>query len=182
MYPLILLKKSTINLHKKSAIQWKLLPFKRDGIAKRSPEYIQKKMQNHDAIIALENGKFAGFCYIESWQHGQFVANSGLIVHPDYRHFGLAKNQKEGFWIFPREISWRKNLRNHDGFGGNENQFWFGLQTGSVFRIDSRSHILGRLQRLYELWYFRKKRIQNVSLHGNALWPKWKKTRRNKIQ
>lgn len=65
------------------------------GIAKRSPEYIQKKMQNHDAIIALENGKFAGFCYIESWQHGQFVANSGLIVHPDYRHLGLAKKIKK---------------------------------------------------------------------------------------
>lgn len=73
------------------------------GIAKRSPEYIQKKMQNHDAIIALENGKFAGFCYIESWQHGQFVANSGLIVHPNYRHLGLAKKIKKKVFEYSQE-------------------------------------------------------------------------------
>ena len=73
------------------------------GIAKRSPEYIQKKMQSHDAIIALENGKFAGFCYIESWQHGQFVANSGLIVHPDYRHLGLAKKIKKKVFEYSQE-------------------------------------------------------------------------------
>jgi len=64
------------------------------GIAKRTPEYIQKKMENQDAIIALVDGKFAGFCYIESWQHGKFVAHSGLIVHPDFRNHGLAKKIK----------------------------------------------------------------------------------------
>ena len=73
------------------------------GIAKRSPDYIQKKMQHHDAIIALENGKFAGFCYIESWQHGKFVANSGLIVHPDYRHLGLAKQIKKKVFEYSQE-------------------------------------------------------------------------------
>lgn len=73
------------------------------GIAKRSPDYIQKKMQNNDAIIALENGKFAGFCYIESWQHGQFVANSGLIVHPNYRHLGLAKQIKKKVFDYSQE-------------------------------------------------------------------------------
>jgi GNAT superfamily N-acetyltransferase len=64
------------------------------GIAKRTPEYIQKKMENGDAMIALDKDKFVGFCYIESWQHGKFVAHSGLIVHPDYRNFGLAKKIK----------------------------------------------------------------------------------------
>lgn len=64
------------------------------GIAKRTPEYIHKKIAMQDAVIALENGKFAGFCYIESWSHGKFVAHSGLIVHPDYRHLGLAKKIK----------------------------------------------------------------------------------------
>lgn len=64
------------------------------GIAKRTPAYIQKKMENKDAVIALDNGKFAGFCYIESWQHHKFVAHSGLIVHPDYRNHGLAKKIK----------------------------------------------------------------------------------------
>ena len=56
------------------------------GIAKRTPDYIQKKMENQDAIIALVDGKFAGFCYIESWEHAKFVAHSGLIVHPNYRN------------------------------------------------------------------------------------------------
>ena len=64
------------------------------GIAKRTPAYIQKKMEHKDAVIALIGDKFAGFCYIESWQHGKFVAHSGLIVHPDYRNLGLAKKIK----------------------------------------------------------------------------------------
>ena len=64
------------------------------GIAKRTPEYIITKMQNGNAIIALDGGFFAGFCYIEVWSHGKFVANSGLIVHPDYREQGLAKKIK----------------------------------------------------------------------------------------
>ena len=66
------------------------------GIAKRTPEYIQKKMENKDAVIALDNGNFAGFCYIESWQDSNYVAHSGLIVHPDYRNLRLSqKNQIE---------------------------------------------------------------------------------------
>jgi hypothetical protein len=65
------------------------------GIAKRKPAYIATKMENGNAVIALENGKFAGFCYIEKWGHGKFVANSGLIVHPDFRNLGLAKKIKE---------------------------------------------------------------------------------------
>ena len=64
------------------------------GIAKRTPEYIEKKMINQDAVIALDGEKFAGFCYIESWEHEKYVAHSGLIVHPDYRNHGLAKKIK----------------------------------------------------------------------------------------
>ena len=65
------------------------------GIAKRKPEYIISKMENGNAVIALEGDKFAGFCYIEQWGHGKFVANSGLIVHPDFRNLGLAKKIKK---------------------------------------------------------------------------------------
>jgi hypothetical protein len=64
------------------------------GIAKRSPEYLQQKMQEGKAIIALTDNQPVGFCYIESWGHEQFVANSGLIVHEDYRKTGLAKQIK----------------------------------------------------------------------------------------
>ncbi len=65
------------------------------GIAKRKPEYIISKMKEGNAVIALDNENFAGFCYIESWSHGKFVANSGLIVHPNYRGIGLAKKIKQ---------------------------------------------------------------------------------------
>lgn len=65
------------------------------GIAKRKPEYILTKLENGNAVIALDGDTFAGFCYIEAWSHGKFVANSGLIVHPDYRGIGLAKKIKK---------------------------------------------------------------------------------------
>jgi GNAT superfamily N-acetyltransferase len=64
------------------------------GIARRTPEYIATKMENGNAVIALDGDRFAGFCYIEKWGHGKFVANSGLIVHPDFRNVGLAKKIK----------------------------------------------------------------------------------------
>ncbi|CAM1362760.1 conserved hypothetical protein [Tenacibaculum sediminilitoris] len=65
------------------------------GIAKRKPEYIITKLENGNAVIALDGNQFAGFCYIEAWSHGKFVANSGLIVHPNYRGIGLAKQIKK---------------------------------------------------------------------------------------
>ena len=65
------------------------------GIAKRKTDYISRKMENGNAVIAIDGDIFAGFCYIEQWGHGKFVANSGLIVHPNYRNIGLAKKIKE---------------------------------------------------------------------------------------
>ena len=64
------------------------------GIAKRSPDYIKSKVVEGKAIIALNGDEFAGFCYIESWGHEKFVANSGLIVVDKFRGQGLAKNIK----------------------------------------------------------------------------------------
>jgi len=68
------------------------------GIAKRTPEYILKKLEKGNAVIALDNGKFVGFCYIEIWGHNKYVANSGLIVHPDYRNQGMAKKIKKSIF------------------------------------------------------------------------------------
>ena len=73
------------------------------GIAKRTPEYIATNMKNGNAVIALDGAIFAGFCYIEAWGHGKFVANSGLIVHPDYRGKGLAKQIKAVVFKHSRE-------------------------------------------------------------------------------
>ncbi|MBD1260495.1 GNAT family N-acetyltransferase [Maribacter polysiphoniae] len=68
------------------------------GIAKRTPEYILQKLENGNAVIALDKGKFVGFCYIEVWGHEKYVANSGLIVHPDYRNLGMAKKIKKAIF------------------------------------------------------------------------------------
>lgn len=73
------------------------------GIAQRSPEYIIKRLENGNAVIALDEGKFAGFCYIEVWGNKNFVANSGLIVHPDYRNQGLAKKIKKAIFELSRQ-------------------------------------------------------------------------------
>jgi len=53
------------------------------GIARRTPEYIATKIENNNAVIALDGNQFAGFCYIEIWGHGKYVAHSGLIVDPN---------------------------------------------------------------------------------------------------
>lgn len=60
------------------------------GIAKRTPEYIAQKITSVKAVVALHGDRLVGFSYIESWGHGDFVATSGLIVDPEYRHLGLA--------------------------------------------------------------------------------------------
>lgn len=74
------------------------------GIANRPPEYIIDKMQKHNGIIALhEDGRLAGFCYIETWGHGKYVANSGLIVVPAFRKQGLAKRIKKKVFNLSRE-------------------------------------------------------------------------------
>lgn len=95
------------------------------GIAKRSPEYIIKKIEEGKAVIALhKDGTWAGFCYIETWGHGKFVANSGLIVNPIYRKVGLAKAIK--YKVF--ELSRTKY----------PDSKIFGLTTGSaVMKINS---------------------------------------------
>lgn len=95
------------------------------GIAKRSPEYIADKMNEGKAVIALKNsGEWVGFCYIETWSHGAFVANSGLIVSPAYRKSGVAKSIKKKIFDLSRDL-----------FPGAK---IFGLTTGlAVMKINS---------------------------------------------
>ena len=73
------------------------------GIARRSPEYIEQKMKEGKAIIALAGEEFAGFCYIETWGNKKFVANSGLIVVDKYRGNGLAKRIKRKAFELSRQ-------------------------------------------------------------------------------
>jgi hypothetical protein len=73
------------------------------GIAKRSPDYVKQKMLEGKAVIAFSpDGVWAGFCYIETWQ-GEYVANSGLIVAPQFRKAGLAKSIKKKIFALSRQ-------------------------------------------------------------------------------
>jgi N-acetylglutamate synthase-like GNAT family acetyltransferase len=61
------------------------------GIAKRDPEYVREKMRQGNAVIAFVDGELAGFCYIETFESGKFVANSGLVVNTELRKHGLGR-------------------------------------------------------------------------------------------
>lgn len=95
------------------------------GIAKRTPEYIEKKMEEGRAVIAFTSlGDWAGFCYIEEWGHGKYVANSGLIVSPPFRKTGLARQIKKKIFQLSRETYPNAKI--------------FGLTTGlAVMKINS---------------------------------------------
>lgn len=95
------------------------------GIAKRSPDYIEKKMVEGKAVIAVTpEGEWVGFCYIEAWEHGKYVANSGLIVAPAFRKTGVATEIKRKIFNLSREMYPHSKI--------------FGLTTGlAVMKINS---------------------------------------------
>lgn len=95
------------------------------GIAKRSPDYVAQKMVDGKAVIALtEQGDWVGFCYIETWSHGEYVANSGLIVSPPFRKTGVAKGIKKKIFELSRQLYPEAKI--------------FGLTTGlAVMKINS---------------------------------------------
>ncbi len=94
------------------------------GIARRTDEYIADKIKSGKSIIAVNRNEFVGFCYIESWGHDEFVANSGLIVRPQYRGMGVAKRIKQAAFDLSRKRFPNAKL--------------FGLTTGeAVMRINT---------------------------------------------
>lgn len=95
------------------------------GIAKREPSYIRQKMAEGKAVIAFSaDGDWAGFCYIESWSNSNYVANSGLIVAPQYRKHGIARLIKQKVFALSRALYPQAKV--------------FGLTTGqAVMRINS---------------------------------------------
>ncbi len=95
------------------------------GIAKRSPEYVAQKIEEGKAVIAhTPTGTWVGFCYIEAWGHDKFVANSGLIVSPEFRKSGVAKKIKKRIFDLSKEKYPESKI--------------FGLTTGlAVMKINS---------------------------------------------
>ena len=74
------------------------------GIAKRDPNYIVKKLATGHAVVALDDLRLIGFCYVEAWSTAQYVSNSGLIVDPHYRKHGLARKIKRAAFNLARDL------------------------------------------------------------------------------
>ena len=71
------------------------------GFAKREKALIEKKIEEGKAVIALVDGKLAGFGYMELWDG--MVSHSGLIVLKEYRGAGLASKIKSKLFEITRE-------------------------------------------------------------------------------
>lgn len=135
------------------------------GLAKRSQEYLTAKISEGKAVIALYGeAEFAGFCYVESWGHERFVANSGLIVVDEYRGRGLAmKIKEEAFKLSRRKFPHAKMfglttslavMKINSSLGykpvtfselTDDEQFWKGCQSCSYYDIlfrTNRTHCL----------------------------------------
>ncbi len=130
------------------------------GIARRSPAYISNKIDEGKAVIALHtDGRLAGFCYIETWTHGKYVANSGLIVSPDFRGkslgrrikdaaFGLSRRKYPNAKIFSITTSHAVMKMNSElGYKPvpfseltGDDQFWDGCQTCKNYDILTRNN------------------------------------------
>ncbi|WP_423735549.1 N-acetyltransferase family protein [Chitinophaga caseinilytica] len=75
------------------------------GIAGRTPEMVRGKIAQGKAVIALTaDGEWAGFAYIETWEGGKFVSNSGLIVRPEFRGMGVAAAVKQAVFQLSRQL------------------------------------------------------------------------------
>ena len=69
-----------------------------------APNTLKQKIDEGKAVIAVtKDGKWVGFCYIETWSHGEYVANSGLIVAPAFRKSGVAKAIKQRIFDLSRK-------------------------------------------------------------------------------
>lgn len=130
------------------------------GLARRTATYIAEKMRAGNAVIAIGPGdEAAGFCYVETWEHGRYIANSGLIVSPDFRGHGLAKRIKAcafelsrtkypdakvfGLTTSPAVMSINSDLGYRPvAFAEltSDDAFWAGCQTCAFFDVLTRTH------------------------------------------
>ena len=94
------------------------------GLAVRSVPYLNDVISKGKGVFAFHGDQLAGFCYIEAWEHEKYLANSGLIVIPEFRGKGVAKKIKFGAFKLSRKMFPHAKL--------------FGLTTNSaVMRINA---------------------------------------------
>ncbi len=75
------------------------------AFVKRSAEYLRSKIEEGKAVIVLnQNQRVVGFCYIEAWENGRFIANSGLVIDQEYRDLGLAAKLKRKIFQLSQQM------------------------------------------------------------------------------
>jgi hypothetical protein len=65
------------------------------GICKREPAFISQKITEGNAVMAVTpSGAWAGFCYIQPHDNGQFVSSCALVISRNFRNRGIASQIK----------------------------------------------------------------------------------------
>lgn len=64
-------------------------------LARRSPEWLAKKLATGRAAVALSGDELVGFGCWSEWEGGLWVSLSALVVRPDLRGRGLGRRLKE---------------------------------------------------------------------------------------
>ena len=149
------------------------------GIAKRTHEYLTKKMMEAKAVIALtKDGRFAGFSYIETWENQQYVTTSGLIVHPDFRGHHVARFPRpscgkahQGYDLHPgpHPLAARQDLLADKWCCCHGYEHRIGLPTCHLCRPDRRRGFLERLRGMCECGCVTPYGAQILYLHSHAL-------------
>jgi len=63
-------------------------------IARRTPEWLARKIEMGRAAIATDGGELVGFGYWSAWENDTFISHSGLVVRPDHRGSGMGRKLK----------------------------------------------------------------------------------------
>lgn len=127
---------------------------KGNSIVMCDPDYLALKMEEGKAVIALRGEDFVGFCYLESWQGGKFVANSGMIVRPEYRGQGVATRIKAAIvQICRTKFPMQRDIRYNQERSSHQDEPPPRIQESTIFRINHRSSLLERVRHLPVLPY-----------------------------
>lgn len=75
------------------------------GIEDRPQGYIEDKMNKGLGVIVIDNvtNDWIGFCTLEVWKHKLFLANTGLIIQPEYRGYGISAGIKSKLFDLCRQ-------------------------------------------------------------------------------
>lgn len=98
MNTFLIIKSDSNHIHYASIIKKQFDVFyeeKQTGFANRTLEFIENKIKNSEAVLAINEAKeLVGFCYIELWHDEKALMIGGLMVSKEYTGIGIGKSMK----------------------------------------------------------------------------------------